>query len=688
MAKLTLNDLTNLQNENSVVTKFNTNNTLVETALENTLSRDGTSPNSMAADLDMDSNSILNLPAATEDTEPVRKGEFDDAIEALTATGIALPNSGMISYDAVNGVAVARTFTAAVGSGITITNGTGVDGNPTFDFDTAEVDFTAAIDAIGALTPAANKLPYFTGATTAANADFTTFARTLVDDADASTARTTLGVAIGSNVQAYDAELAALAGLTSAADKVPYFTGSGTASTADFTSFGRSLVDDANSSAARTTLGVVIGTDVQAQDAELAAIAGLTSAADKVPYFTGSGTAGLADFTTYGRSLVDDADAATARTTLGLVIGTNVQAQDAELAALAGLTSAADTLPYFTGSGTATTTSLTSTGRSLIDDTSTSAMRTTLGLVIGTDVQAQDAELASIAGLTSAADKLPYFTGSGTAALADFSSTGRSLVDDASTSAMRTTLGLVIGTDVEAHDPTLTALAGVSTAADKIIYATGSDTFTTTDFTSTARSLLDDTSTSAMRTTLGLAIGTDVQAQDAELAALAGLTSAADKLPYFTGSGTASTTDLSSFARTYLDDSTASAFRTTTGTVPEIQIKVMSDSTTVTTGDGKIIFCISQSLNGMDLKSAHAYVTSNSSSGTPTVQLRNISNSNVDMLSTKITIDINEPTSYTAAVAPVINTSNDNVATGDLISVDIDVAGTGAGGLGVILTFG
>ena len=115
-----------------------------------------------------------------------------------------------------------------------------------------------------------------------------------------------------------------------------------------------------------------------------------------------------------------------------------------------------------------------------------------------------------------------------------------------------------------------------------------------------------------------------------------------------------------------------------------------SDMTTaITTGDGKAGFMVPTKLNGWNLIRANAgLLGAQSTSGLPTVQIRRVrSGSAADMLSTKITIDANESTSHTAATAPVVDTANDDVATGDLIYVDVDVAGTGAKGLLVALEF-
>lgn len=170
---------------------------------------------------------------------------------------------------------------------------------------------------VGGATP--TQLGYL-AATTAAGA-------ALLDDANAAAQRTTLGlgtaaVAASGDFQAANANLTALAGQTGAADNVSYWTAAATLALAALTAFGRSLIAAADAAGVRTLLGLgtAATTDAsayQAADAELTALAGLMSAADKGIQFTGSGTAATFDLTAAGKALLDDADAAAQRTTLG-----------------------------------------------------------------------------------------------------------------------------------------------------------------------------------------------------------------------------------------------------------------------------------------------------------------------------------------------------------------------------------
>jgi hypothetical protein len=118
MAKLTLSDVTNLQNEQTAVATINNNSAATETALENTLSRDGTSPNSMESDLDMDSNRILNLPDAQSNQEPVTLSQF---ITASTDVSGLLSTAPYVTIGNTSLLTTERALTA--GTGITVTDG-------------------------------------------------------------------------------------------------------------------------------------------------------------------------------------------------------------------------------------------------------------------------------------------------------------------------------------------------------------------------------------------------------------------------------------------------------------------------------------------------------------------------------------------------------------------------------------
>jgi hypothetical protein len=151
----------------------------------------------------------------------------------------------------------------------------------------------------------------------------------------ASDARTALGVAIGSNVQAYDAQLADLAGLavtdsnfivgngsnwvaeTGATARTSLGVGSISTQASDSVSItGGSIsgitdlavadggTGSSSASAARTALGVAVGSDVQAYDADLAAIAALAKTDSN--FIVGNGSAWVAE------------SGSTARASLGL----------------------------------------------------------------------------------------------------------------------------------------------------------------------------------------------------------------------------------------------------------------------------------------------------------------------------------------------------------------------------------
>ncbi len=86
-------ELLDVANILTAVTALNTNNSRIEEAFANTISRDGSTPNSMSADLDMNSNDLLNVGELNTQDLTIR-GEpitalLDGAVEESEASALA-----------------------------------------------------------------------------------------------------------------------------------------------------------------------------------------------------------------------------------------------------------------------------------------------------------------------------------------------------------------------------------------------------------------------------------------------------------------------------------------------------------------------------------------------------------------------------------------------------------------------
>jgi hypothetical protein len=262
---------------------------------------------------------------------------------------------------------------------------------------------------------------------------------------DAGSGNASAAIAItGAGVyQPVDATLTALAGANWAANALPIGSGADTVAQVTFgvntfparASTGnlvaKAITDEALSllsvmgTGALTNLdsaGTLTSNDLYV-GVSIVGAARVNFAANTFPARASTGSLSAKPITDFGLSLVDDADDAAARATLGLTIGTHVQAWDAHLDSLAGLTTPANTMVVGAGAGAydmltiaaGTFPARASTGglvaKSISDDALSfvaaadyAAMRTALGVAIGTNVQAYDAGLASLAGLTVTAN--------------------------------------------------------------------------------------------------------------------------------------------------------------------------------------------------------------------------------------------------------------------------------------------
>jgi len=172
--------------------------------------------------------------------------------------------------------------------------------NPETDDTTLDMTYPSSIDRASqsAGWNASGEWTIISSGIAAGDATVTAYAETFLDDNNEAEFKATTNLEIGTDVQAWDAQLDDIAALP--------------------VTNGNFMVGDGSNWVAESGATALTSIGGQPLDAGLTSISGLTTAADKMPYTTASDTYAVTPLTSFARTLLDDADASTARATLGV----------------------------------------------------------------------------------------------------------------------------------------------------------------------------------------------------------------------------------------------------------------------------------------------------------------------------------------------------------------------------------